>query len=325
MYRTYATASGADAHHDALLTNISLMAFDTGVDGLIGDQLLPAVPVAKQSDRYAIIDKADFLRNVDALRAPRTQARRVEFSVSSDSYFADNYALATDIALEDLANADNAFNLRANATRLVTGDLIRAQEIRIANLVTSISNIGSGVVLSGGAMWSDFVNSDPIADVTTAHAFVQQRTGLIANTMCVDHDTMMIVRRHPDLLDMYKYTQGGMLNPEQLATVFGVNRILVGRSVRENSLEGGTTSMTNIWGHNVLLAYVQPGAGGMETRTFGLRFQWRPEGFPAPLVASSRRDAGPGTKNVEIIQSEHFQTEKIVARELAYCIQNTVA
>jgi hypothetical protein len=302
MYRTYATASGADAHHDALLTNISLMAFDTGVDGLIGDQLLPAVPVAKQSDRYAIIDKADFLRNIDALRAPRTQARRVEFSVSSDAYFADNYALATDIALEDLANA---------------------QEIRIANLVTSISNVGSGVQLSGATQWSDFVNSDPIADVTTAHAFIQQRTGLIANTMVMDHDTMMIVRRHPDLLDMYKYTQGGMLNPDQLATVFGVNRILVGRSVRENSLEGGVTSMTNIWGHNVLLAYTQPSVG-METRTFGLRFQWRPEGFPSPLVASSRRDAGPGTKNVEIIQSEHFQAEKIVARELAYCIQNTV-
>jgi hypothetical protein len=292
---------------------------------MIGDQVFPAVSVSKQSDRYPILDKSNFLRNYNdiALRAPKTEARRIEFRVSSDAYFADNYALAIEIALEDLANADLSFMLRENATNLVVGDLRRAQEIRIARTVTSISNIGSGVVLGAGSQWSDFVNSDPLGDVTTAHAFIQQRTGLIANTAIVDYDTYQIIKRHPDLLDMYKYTSGGQVTDPQLAEAFKVGRVLVGRGIMENANDGGTSSMTSIWGRNCVLAHINP-AQGLQTRTLGLRFQWQPAGFPAPLAASSRREEGAGTRNVEIIQSEHYQDEKVIARDLGYCIQSTV-
>jgi hypothetical protein len=36
-------------------------------------------------------------------------------------------------------------------------------------------------------------------------------TGLVANTAVMDWDTLQVLRRHPVLLDMYKYTSGVLL------------------------------------------------------------------------------------------------------------------
>lgn len=324
--KNYASAypGGGNAHLDVPLANVSVAAFATGVDDLIADQLFPAVPVDKESNKYYVIDKGAFLSTPDALRARRTAARRVEFKVSSEAYFCDNFALATELALEDLANADNAVQLRNNSALLITGNLRRAQEVRVANCVTSLTNLGSGTSLSGTSKWSDFNNSSPLGDVTTGHAFIRSQTGLTANTAVIDWDTVQLLRRHPELLDQYKYTTGGMVTMEQLAIAFRVSKILVGTAIKENALEGGASSMTNVWGNNCILAYVSPISTGLQTATLGLRFQWTPEGFPAPFVAERRVDNGAGTRKVEIVEVGHFQAEKLIAANLGYGIAGTI-
>ncbi len=322
--RTYqVVAGGNDVHHDVLLSNLAVSAFSDGTGDFIGEQLVPSVPVGNQSNKYAIIDKAAFLRVHDGLRAPRTKARRIEWAVSSDSYYAPNYALAAEMPLEDLANADAVFNYRQQHVNLITTDLRRSQEIRIANLLTNAANLGSGTTLSGTRVWSDFVNSDPLADINTAHAFIQHATGLVANTVVLDFDTYKVLRRHPDLLDLYKYTAGGQLTTAQIQEVFDVPSLLIGKGVRENSIEGGTSSMTMIWGNNALFAHIEP-ANGLQTRTLALRFQWTPEGFPAAFSAGTQRFAGPGTRQVEVVEVGHFQAEKVVAANLGYLIGSTL-
>ena len=317
--RTYATADGSDIHHDSLLSNIAVSAFSKGVDGLVGNDLFPQVTVSKQSDRYAVIEKDAFLRIPETRRAPKTIANRVNFNVSSDRYFADNYALAGDNALEDLANADIAFQLRQNTVNLVMSGMLRDQERRVLNFVTSATNMGSGTILSGSDRWNNFVNSDPLGDVNTAHAFIRGQTGLIANTMVMDWDSIQTIRRHPDLLDMYKYVSGGQLDNSQLASVFNVDRILVSRAVKENALEGGTTSMTAMWGTSVLLAHIES-PNGLETQTLGLRFTWAPTGFPAAMAVQTARESGPGKKNIEIVEAQMFQDERVIATDLGYLI-----
>lgn len=316
--------SGPNAHVDVPLSNLAISAFADGDDEFIGDQLFPVIQVAKQSDKYYTIEKSAFLRNEETLRAPKTKALRLEFTVNSDSYFADNHALAEENALEDLANADIAIGLRENSARLVATRLRRAQEIRIANLVTSASNLGSGVALSGGDRWSDFISSNPLADVRTAHAFLRQTTGLRGNVGLMDWDTWQIVRHHPDLLDLYKHTSGGQLNLDQLAATFTVDKILLGQGIIENMPEGSTSSsITNIWSNVFMLAHIEP-AAGLKTRTLGLRFNWQPAGFPGAMQIERSVQAGAGSRKVEIVEAGHFQAEKVVAADLGYIITGTL-
>lgn len=310
-----------DVHIDVPLSNICVEAFDRG--NFVGPMLFPVVPVAKQSGNFYVIGKNQWLRIPQStVRAPKTSPRRVEFNVSSDTYNAINYALAGENAFEVLDAADNAIALRARTARKVLSDLMMDMEVRIANKCTSITNLGSGVSLTGTNKWSDYVNSDPIGDVSTGHAFIRNNTGVVANTMLMDWDTHKTLRRHPVLLDMYKYTQGGLLNDAELKEVFEVENLIVSRAIRNAALEGGTASIVNVWGNNMLLAHVQPGQG-METVTFGLGFRYQPAGFPAPFAASVYNDPDPG-KKTEIVEVGYFQDEKIVAQQLSYLVGSTL-
>ena len=313
-----------DVHIDTPLSRVAVQAFRAGT--YVGPRLFPIVPVGKQSDVYYTIDKASWMRLPGAgatLRSPKTRPRRVEFNVSTDRYFADNYALAGENAHEVIANADSALGIRQRTTGKVVGDLAGDMEARIANKVTSISNVGSGVLLTGGAKWSDFGNSDPISDITTGHAFIRQNTGLRANTLLIDYDTHQIVRRHPVLMDMYKYTQGGFVTDAEIALCFDVQEIIVADAIRNAAADGQTASMVNIWGNNALLTYIDRSPPGMETVTFGLGFRWTPEGIPAPMQVRVYDDPDPG-KKVEVVEVGYYQDEKIVARELAYVVGNTL-
>lgn len=311
-----------DVHIDVPLSNIAVEAFSTG--DFIGAQLFPIVDVRKQSDKYYTITKNSWLRTPSStLRSPKDSPRRVEFDVSSDSYFADNYALASENAHEVLANADDPIQLRARTTRFLVDMLMRDQEVRIANQVTSISNIGSGVSLTGANKWSDYTGSDPVADVTTGHAFIRSNTGLLANTALMDFDTYQMVRRHPVLLDMYKYTQGGLVNDAELKSVFKVDNILVSNAIRNAALEGGTASLVNIWGNNCLLCHVNKTPTGLRTATFGLAFRWLSPDLPAPWGVRVYNDPDPG-KKVEIVEAGYYQDEKMIAPQLAYLVGATL-
>ena len=315
--------TGRDFRIDVPLSNLAVRAFDAGVDGFIANQVFPVTPVAKQSDVYYKISKEAFLRIHDTRRAPKTKAMRIEFDVSSDTYYTPEYGLGTDTALHDLANADKAVGLRENNNLLIIQGLARDKEVRVANTVTSISNCGSGVALSGGAKWSDFVSSDPVADVTTAHAFIRQNTGMKANTAIIDEDTLKIIRRHPALLDMYKAVSGGELTNQQLLDLFDVQKFLVGTGIKQTQIEGDTEATSNIWGNNFVLARIMP-AQGLKTATFGLAMRWTPEGFPAAMQVTRQRFAGAGTKNIEVQEAGYFEDHKIVAKELSYAITGTL-
>src|SRR6267378_3341335 len=125
-----ATASGRDAHFDAPLTNLTIAGFAKTAEqsGFVAQDLFPMVPVPKQSNKYYIIDPDAWLRIADTRRSPKSRPNRIEFRVSSDAYFADNYALAGDIAKEDLANADAALMLRENTAAFALQTLLQDME-----------------------------------------------------------------------------------------------------------------------------------------------------------------------------------------------------
>lgn len=316
-----AVPDGRGVHHDTPLANLAVAAF-SDMTGFVAQKLFPIVPVGKQNDRYFVIDPDAWLRIPDTRRAPKSPPNQMGMRVSSDGYFADNYALRADNALEALANADAAIMLRENSAKMIVSALLRDYERRVANLVTSGTNLGSYVALAGGNKWSDYANSDPIGAVNTGTAFIENTTGITPNTLVLDSNTARVLQRHPLLLDMHKYVQGGLVPLGVIAQDFGVQNIYVANGVVNNALEAGTASMTTIWGNSAILAYVEPGVS-LETRTFGLTMRWQPDGLPAPMSAVRYLDGDPG-RHVEWTEVGVYQDEKVVAKNLSYGILSTL-
>lgn len=309
------------AHIDAALTNVAIKAFDSGMSA-IAPRLFAPVPVDKQSNVYYVVDPDSWLRIQDTKRAPKAPTNLGEWKVSSDTYFAANFAFGTDYAKEALSQADQAVRVRQGSTMYVLDMLMRDYERRCFLKVDSISNVGSGVALSGNNKWSNYTGSDPIGDVNSGHAFIRGKTGLLANVACMDYDTWVTLRTHPVIRDYAKYNNDGPVPDPVLAQVFRVNELMVAQGIFNSAKEGATASMQNLWGNTFFLAHLEPPAG-LETRTFGLGYRWQPEEFPGPMVVE-RFDHHDKTKRVEIQQAQYFQDEKVVAKDLGYTIRTTL-
>lgn len=319
---------GRDLHIDTPLTNFALQAFQSQQD-YVTPGLLPVVNVDKQSNKYYVLDRDSWLMTpASALRSPKAPPRRVEWKVSSDSYFADNYALANEIAKEDLSNADMALMVRERSAEFVTEMLVRDYEQRVATLFTTGANYGTGHVTSlstAGTQWTAVLSADIRSQITSAHAAIRSDTGMRANTLIVDFDSYQLMSQNARLLANFAYTAvPGQLTEQQLKDVLSVDRIVVAKGIRNSAGEKAGTSVfssTNIWGRNAILCYMGQ-ATTQKAMTFATAFRWTPAGVPAAFQAYRYDDPDPG-KKVEVVEVGYYQDERIVAPALGYLLGST--
>ena len=117
--KTY-DASGRDLHIDSPLSEIVI---NYRPAGSVADSIFPIVGVDHQSDVFYEFNQADLWRVEDSRRAPLTAAKRVDFNVTSQTYFAQNFAYGTAISVEDLGNADAVLALRENKSMMLKDKL----------------------------------------------------------------------------------------------------------------------------------------------------------------------------------------------------------
>jgi hypothetical protein len=314
-------ATGRAIHVDKPLSNVLVSAFETEGD-FVAQNLFPVVGVGNQSDKYYILQKESWLALANTYRAPKTKSRRIEFDVSSDAYYAKNYALAADNALEDLANADAAIRLRDSSTRMVAVGLMRDMENRVAALATTSGNhVAAPVTLTGADAWDAVNSADLAAQVHSGHMAIYDQTGLRANTLVLDYRSYMLAKRNTRLFETFKYRANGplMVEDAQLKELFEVDNLWVARSQKNNANPAQTSSITSIWGPTALLCRVE-NALSMQTATYGMSFRWTSPELGQPMAVTRAREDGAGSRRVEVLEGGYYQDEKIVASNLAYYI-----
>jgi len=317
-------AVGRDYHIDTPLSNLSI-AYMQDSNSFVGGRLFPDLSVNKRSDIYYIFDKGDWFRTPGTtLRAPKSVPKIIEFAVSSNTYYANNYALAGEISWEDRANADDIIQLERSTTEQVTHLLMLDKEQRIASTVTSTSNVGSSVTLSGTDQWNDYGNSDPFNDINIGMRSVHGTTGKEANTIVMGREVFDVLVNHPDVLDRIKYTQRGVVNADLIASLISADRpvnLYVGGAIQNTGTEGLTDSFSYIWGKNVFIGHVAPNPG-QRIASFGYSFRWRPAGFRDMSVLRKVDVNGNYADRLDVM---YFADEKITGSDLSYLITSTVS
>lgn len=299
-----------DLHVDQLLTNISI---GYGNQSYIADQIFPIVPVDNQSGKYVVYDQSHWFRNEARLRAPGTKSQRGGWTYSSDTYYADRFSYGHEIYDEERANADAAFNLDREATEFVTDKILMQREVSAAAKFFTTGVWGADKV--GGTnftAWSDYANSNPITDLAGWMDSVEAGIGREPNTLVLGKQVWVQLKWHPDLVDNIKYTQQAQLSVELVASMFEVDRILIGRAIYTASPEGtaeSSVTYSRIWGKAALLLYV-PQNPSMRTPASGYTFVWRR--WPNALQYVKRiRDE---ERETDIIECNSFYAQKVTGK-----------
>jgi len=326
----------SDLHVNVPLTNISI-AYMQSADAYIADKVFPSVPVQKQSDLYWKYNKAEWRRTDVEKRAPSTESPGVGWHVNTDSYFAHVYAVHKDIDDQLRANADSNFSLDRDATNFVTNQLLLKRDLDWNNkyFKTGVwANDRTGVASAPTGnqflQW-DQAGSSPIEDVTSQIIAFRQQTGYAPNTMVIGAYVLQALRNHAEILDRIKYTERGIVTEDLIASLFGVQKILVSYATFTQSPEFQDPAVTEAnasysfigGGKSALLCYTPSSPSVMEPAA-GYTFTWN--GY----LGGNRRGIRIKNFRMENIASDRIEGEmtydmKVVAPDMGVFWSNAVA
>ena len=320
----------SNVHIDQPLSNLTL-AYVQEQTNFIADKVFPTVGVQKQSDKYYIYDRANMNRAGDVQKlAPRTEVNRIGQSISNDSYFADVYGLGMDFDEQTLSNEDAMLDIRsAGATTLVNRLLIHREE----QFAASFFAAGIwGTDATPANLWSDYTNSTPIRDVTTARRTMQLKSGgFKPNTMVIGKEVRDILINHPDILARLNggatVTNTALITDAKLAEIFEVENFYVMEAVKNTGAEGLAESNAFIGGKNALLVHT-PRTAGLMTPAAGLTFAWNNVPGVSNLgvtVESFSDDALKRQQVAEHIQVKMSYDMKVVGADLGYFFEAVIA
>lgn len=243
-------------------------------NNLVGMSLFPRVPVSQRGGKIITFGKEAFMQYANMKRAPGQNTRRVQFGYAGAPYTLEDFSLEglVPTELEQEAQAVPGIDLASRTVNGVQDIIYNRLEIAQAALATTAGNYAASnkATLSGTSQWSDLVNCDPVATIETAKESIRGQTGKRPNLVVMGAAVAAKVRQTAAIKDRIKYTGRDIATDELLASLFGVDRVLVGDAVQ--AADDGTFS--DVWGKFVVVAYTIPGsmaAQGMPT--YGYTYQ----------------------------------------------------
>lgn len=313
---------GRGVHVDRHLTQIAL---NYRPQGFIADQVFPVVTVRNQTDMIKTYNQADLFRVENTRRTPGTEANKIGWAVSSDSYIAFNYALKADVTIEDRANADPAFlmDFEEGRVMVVTDKLNLDWENRVSALCTTTTNVGTAATVSSA--WTDYTNSRPLNAIWTMMDNLEGATGYRPNRIVMGGDAWLNFSRNDKVIDKINETgvTGAAQNatPEQAARLLGVDNLLVGWSFRNTAQEGQSIALSRMWGDHVFIYYAPP-RPSVELPAFGYTLRWAAPGLANMTVERHPYDT---VRKCDELEIGYYQAEKILAKPLGALIYNVTS
>ena len=319
----------SDVHIDAILTNVSV-AYMQRAENFIADKVFPVVPVDKKSNKYFTYTKNDWFRDEAQRRAPGTESAGGGYNLSTDTYSADVWAFHKDVDDQTLANADSPLNPLREAAEFVTSRLLLRREIQfISDFMTTsvwgkdVTGVSASPTTNQFYQWNDYADSDPIEDIEAAKEYILSTTGYEGNTLVLGYQVFRQLKNHPDIVDRYKYTTSSVITEEMMARLFGVDRILVAKSVKATNAEGASAAYSFTFGKSACLLHVAPNPGLM-TPSAGYIFAWT--GVSGGLGAT----IGTSQFRMESLKASRIEAEvafdnKVVGTDLGYFFASAVA
>ncbi len=321
--------TSGNVHVSATLSQMSIGYHPTG---MIAEQVFPVMKVSHENDLYYVWDKGQAFRvdrtdGYGTLRADRARAKKMQFGAALKSYQAFEFAEEVDVSYRELANADSVLQLQLSKVRRAQDHVLLDQEIRVANLLTTTGNYAAAnfTTNSGTSQWN---NAAFVSTTNGAHAVIKAQVetgkeairkatgGLLPNTIVIPRAVAAIMYNDPGLADLIKYSPGmNLLASDILPENLWGMKVLIPTTVYQTTNEGEAFSGSDVWGKNVVLAYVNPNPG-IDALTTGLIFRVR------DWQVKQYRDEFTDTT---IYRPSLVQTEQAVAFDCSYLIKNAVA
>jgi hypothetical protein len=254
---------------DPVLTEIARGFVNSGLGA--GYALFPRVNVGQRGGRIISFGREAFQLYATG-RAPGAATARIQSRYSSTQFALEQHSIEELVPYELMEDAAAVPGIDLGSAAVVRAlDIIRLRlEKAQADLARDAARYAATnkETLSGTSQWSH-ASATPIIAIETAKAAVRSQIGARPNTLLVSGAVFDVLKQHPTIVDRIKYTSRDVATPELLATLFGLERVVVADAVWHNG-----SSMVDIWGKDAILAYTATGSAQDAGRpSFGYTYQ----------------------------------------------------
>ena len=283
----------------------------------VGRRIFPMFYTGLQAANYYVFDRENMLNvPTDIARGPSSAYKRQVMKLSGDSYNCQNYGIEEPI--DDTERAKYASGLDADnaAVRRGVNTILINHELRVRDKIYNDATIPNSTPTT---KWDD-ANSTPIQDVRAAKESIHTNCGLEANKMLINRATYNVLCDHPQILDRIKYSERGIVTEALLASLFGVEEVMVAGGITNNAAEGLPLNPAAMWGPNVIIAHVEA-AQDLSAPNFGRTFAWSQFSGADGLQTQSYREDGIDS---DIHRVRQFCDEKMVGAECGYTLTSVL-
>lgn len=299
-----------------LLTGIATR-FMAGLP-LAGLRIAPVLNTNLHASAYYVYDTSNFTNvPLDIRRGLSTGFKRLTSKLSDDTFLCKDYGIEEPIDNSELAIYGSIFNADKSAMERALRVVAINHEIRVRNICRALT-----ATASPSTKWNASSGTTIIADVQAAKNAVQASIGIDPNLMTIPRDVYNALRVAPEILERYKYSEGGQVTKAQLEALFEME-IVVAQDIINGAAEGQAASLGGIWTDEVVISYSNPGQD-IKALNFMRTFNWTGVDGSGPNGISSYTYPD-DVIDSRIVRARQWTDEKVVASGAAYYLSNVLS
>ncbi|QIN79603.1 hypothetical protein GBA65_14940 [Rubrobacter marinus] len=253
---------------DPILSNIVIQHKNNQA---VNRQLAPVILVDDREGQFPKWGLEAFDLEEDTLRAPRTKANAVDFGYTMMPYDMEEHALDFEYEEKERQKYErmgerigNAalFNMERDGVISTSDRLQLRREKRAGDRLRS--NEVPGEVL-GAAVRFDQAGTDIPAYARFARNQINRRSGMIMNTVLLPYEVDDIVLWSPSVKAFLGGDERKFVDIELIKRVFRVENVITA-SMKYNMGTHQAPEFADVWGKDVVFAYVNPAAPDQRTK-----------------------------------------------------------
>ena len=265
----------SDIHVDTPLSNLST-AFMQDQSEYIASKWFPIINVSQISGNYFKYALRTFFESPSKKWTPGSKMPGGVIDMDTKGTYSCQFrGYEFPLPAHLAAAQDSQVMLERAITEKVTRALLLDQEIQIATDAFTTGKWTEYTGASSGAYtyWDDYANSDPLANIKYAKLQTKAGSGMTPNTLVINEQVYEALRLHPQMKEIYKYTQPAIMTEDLIARAVGLDKMHVGKAIYMSSVEGATDALSYVWARSAWVGYVAPQVGLM-TPTAGAIFSY---------------------------------------------------
>jgi len=249
--------------------------YDASAEGFIATEVLPIREVKRKAATVSVVTREN-LKRADARHANRGSFNRVDLYTEDLAYACKDYGLEGSLSDEDRANYENDFEAELETVMDVKHKLLVEAEIRAATLIFNTSTwTGSALYTDVSSAPWDAAGSDAISHVLAAKEKVRANTGMTPDTLVISAKTLNNLLGNTGIKNRFP---GAAVLTEQmirqnLAAIFGLENLLVGKKTYDSAKEGQDFSGADIWSDDYAMI-CRRNTGSLKSGGLGRTFLW---------------------------------------------------